>query len=99
MTITWNVNKTGYGHNDNIIQLGIATSGVPQHSNLTIHGYPQYNNTVVKCIAAGSVNSSDYIKSSQATLRIQGNTLYEYRLYTEVKIPMRFINRATKSRG
>ena len=75
VTITWNINETGYGHNDNIIQLGIVTSGVPQQSNLTIHGYPYYNNTKVKCIAAGSVNSSDYIKSSKSTLRIQGNTL------------------------
>ena len=54
MGVTWNINGTNYGH-DNIIQLGIVTRGVPQHSNLTIHGYPQYNNTVVKCVAAGSV--------------------------------------------
>ena len=75
MSVTWNINGTGFGHNDNIIQLGIATNGVPQHTNLRIHGYPQYNNTVVKCVAAGFVNNSDYIKSSKSTLRIQGNTL------------------------
>ena len=73
MTVNWNVNGTGYGHNDNNIHPGIVTSGVLQQSNLTIYGYPQYNNTVVKCIAAGSVNNSDYIKSSKSTLRIQGN--------------------------
>ena len=73
VTVNWNINGTSYGHNDNIVQLGIVTTGGPQQSNLTIHGYPQYNNTVVKCIAAGSVNNIDYIKSSKSTLRIQGN--------------------------
>ena len=75
MTVNWNINGTSYGHNDKIVQLGIITTGGPQNSNLTITGYPQYNKTVVKCIAAGSVNNSDYIKSSKSTLRIQGNTL------------------------
>ena len=75
VSITWLVNGTT-SNDDNILQLGIVTIGAgPQQSNLTITGYPQYNNTVVKCIAAGSVNNSDYIKSSKSTLRIQGNTL------------------------
>ena len=76
MGITWNVNKTSYGHNE-IIQLGIATSGVHQQSNLTIVGYPQYNNTEVRCNAFGFgvINGSNYINTSTATLRIQGNTL------------------------
>ena len=75
VTITWNINETGYGYNDNIIQLGIVTSGVPQQSNLTIHGYPQYNNTVVKCLASGFVDGIFYSNFDNATLRIQGNTL------------------------
>ena len=75
MGITWNINGTSYGHNDNIIQLGIVTNGTPKHSNLTIHGYPQYNNTVVRCIASGFVDGNSYFNFSQSTLRIQGNTL------------------------
>ena len=57
--ITWLVNGTDYGYNE-IIQPGIVTSGIPQHSNLTIHGYPQYNNTIVRCFAAGFVDGSPY---------------------------------------
>ena len=72
VTVTWLVNGTSYGHNDNIIQLGIVTSGVPQHSNLTIFGYPQYNNTVVRCLAFGFVNGNSYFNSNESTLRIQG---------------------------
>ena len=71
MSITWNVNETSYGHNE-IIQLGIVTSGEAQHSNLTITGYHQYNNTVVRCNAFGSVIG--YFNFSQSILRIQGNT-------------------------
>ena len=51
MTITWYVNGTGSANND-IIQLGIVTNGDgSQQSNLTIPGYSQYNNTVVRCNA------------------------------------------------
>ena len=72
MTVTWFINGTAFGHNE-IIKLGIVTSGGPQHSNLTITGYPQYNNTVVRCDAFGSVIG--YFNFSQSTLKIQGNTL------------------------
>ena len=72
VAVNWNINGTGYGHNDNIIQLGIATTGVSQDSNLTIHGYPQYNNTVIKCVASGFVNGSNYFNFSESTLTIQG---------------------------
>ena len=75
MGITWNINGTGYGHNE-IINLGVFTTGGPQQSNLTISGYPQYNNTIVRCIAAGFVNSNDYFNFSESILRIQGNTLF-----------------------
>ena len=81
MTIYWNINGTGYGHNE-IIQLGIVTNGVSQHSNLTIHGYPQYNNTVVRCLASGFVNGYFYFNFSESTLRIQGNTLSDICHYT-----------------
>ena len=74
MTVTWNINGTSYTRNE-IIQLGMVTNGVPQHSNLTIHGYPQYNNTVVRCIVSGFVDGNNYFKFSQSTLRIQGKTL------------------------
>ena len=76
MGVTWNINGRGYGHNE-IIQLGIVTSGEAQHSNLTITGYPQYNNTVVRCNAFGFgiINGNNYINTSKSTLRIQGNTL------------------------
>ena len=69
--ITWLINGTCYGHNE-IIQIGIVTSGIPQHSNLRIHGYPQYNNTVVRCNAFGFVNGNSYVNFSESTLRIQG---------------------------
>ena len=76
MSITWFVNGTGSANND-IIQLGIMTNGEgSQQSNLTIPGYLQYNNTVVKCNAFGFVNGSmSYYNFSESTLRIQGNTL------------------------
>ena len=75
MTVTWLVNGTGSGHND-IIELDIVTSGAgSSNSSLTIPGYPQYNNTVVRCIAFGSVDGNNYFNFSESTLRIQGNTL------------------------
>ena len=72
MNIAWLVNGTSSTHDD-IIKLGIVTNGVPQHSNLTIHGYPQYNNTLVRCDAFESVIG--YFNFSQSTLKIQGNKL------------------------
>ena len=75
VSITWYVNGTGSANNE-IIQLGIVTNGDgSQHSNLTIPGYPQYNNTVVRCNAFGFVNGNGYVNFSESTLRIQGNTL------------------------
>ena len=75
MTVNWLINGIT-SDNDNITQLGIVTNGAgPQKSNLTIPGYPQYNNTVVKCFAAGFVDGSLYNNFDNATLRIQGNTL------------------------
>ena len=62
--------------NDNITKLGIVTIGAgPQQSNLFIPGYPQYNNTVVRCLASGFVDDSLYNIFDNSTLRIQGNTL------------------------
>ena len=74
MGITWLVNGTVSTKNDTI-QLGIITNVAG--SSLTIPGYPQYNNTVVRCNAFGFgiINGSNYINTSTATLRIQGNTL------------------------
>ena len=74
MSITWYVNGAPYSHNE-IIKPGIVTSGGSQQSHLTIFGYPQYNNTVVTCLAAGFVDGSFYINFDSSTLRIQGNTL------------------------
>ena len=76
MSITWYVNGTGSSNND-IIQLGIVTNGDgSQQSNLTIPGYPQYNNTVMRCNAAGFMNGNmSYYNFRECTLRIQGNTL------------------------
>ena len=71
----WLVNGTISNHNDNITKLGIVTiEAGPQQSNLTIPGYPQYNNTVVKCLASGFVDGSLYNNFDNSTLRIQGNT-------------------------
>ena len=73
--ITWQVNGTGSTNNDTI-QLGIVTIGAGSpKSILTIPGYPQYNNTVVRCLASGFVDGNCYTNFDNATLRIQGNTL------------------------
>ena len=75
VSITWNVNGTVSTNND-IIQLGIVTNGAgSQQSNLTIPGYPQYNNTVVRCLTSGLVNDISYFNFNESTLKIQGNTL------------------------
>ena len=77
MSITWDVNGTISKHNDTI-KLGIVTNGAgSSKSSLTIPGYPQYNNTVVRCIAFGFdvVNGNKYFNFSESTLRIQGNKL------------------------
>ena len=55
---------------------------VEYHNNLTISGYPQYNNTVVRCNAAGLVDGNSYFNLSESTLRIQGNTLSDTCHYT-----------------
>ena len=75
VSITWLVNGTGSGHND-IMKLGIVTdrAGSP-NSRLTIPGYPQYNNTIVRCNAFGFVNGNTYFNFNESTLRIQGNIL------------------------
>ena len=81
VTVTWNINGTG-STNNNIIQLGIVTTGAGSpNSSLIIPGYPQYNNTVVTCNAFGSVDGSSYFNFSESTLRIQGNTLFDIRHY------------------
>ena len=73
--ITWNVNETSSRHED-VIKLGIVTNGAGSpNSSLTIPGYPQYNNTVVTCIASRHVDDNLYTNFNVSTLRIQGNTL------------------------
>ena len=74
--ITWNVNGTASTNSD-IIQLGIVTNGAGSpNSSLIIPGNPQYNNTVLRCVASGLVDGSFYSNHGQlVTLRIQGNTL------------------------
>ena len=73
--ISWLVNGTVSGNNDTL-RLGIVTIGAgSSNSSLTIPGYPQYNNTVVRCFASGFVNGSRYTNYKNATLRIQGKTL------------------------
>ena len=77
MGITWLVNGMVSTNNDTI-HLGIVTYGAgSSSSSLTIPGYPQYNNTIVRCNAFGFgiINGSNYINTNTATLRIQGNTL------------------------
>ena len=70
--------------NINITQLGINTSGAgTPTSSLIIPGYPQYNNTVVRCIAYGSAEGSN-----SATLRIQGTCKDGLMLMMMMKNPM-----------
>ena len=74
VNIAWLVNGTGSGHND-IEQLGIVTNKAgSSNSSLTIPGYPQYNNTEVRCTASGFVDANNYFNFNESTLRIQGNT-------------------------
>ena len=73
VSIIWFVNETRSTNNDSI-QLGIVTNGAgSSSSSLTIPGYPQYNNTVVKCLASGFVDGNLYNDFDNSTLRIQGN--------------------------
>ena len=72
VTISWFVNGIASENND-IIQLGIVTNGAgSSNSSLTIPGNPQYNNSVVRCVASGFVNDDNYFNSNDSTLRIQG---------------------------
>ena len=72
VSIQWNVNDTISTHTS-IINLGIVTYGAATEiSSLTIPGNPELNNTIVKCIASGLVDSMNYINSSEAILFIQG---------------------------
>ena len=72
VSVTWNVNGT-LSISNHIIQLGIVTNGAGSpNSSLTIPGYPQYNNTVVRCLAAGFVDGNSYFNFNESTLRIQG---------------------------
>ena len=77
MTVTWTVNNS-LSTNIAIIQLGIVTVGAATaSSNLIIPGYPQYNNTVVKCVAAGYVNNKIYFNTIQSILIIQGMYVHQ----------------------
>ena len=77
VNIAWLINKTSFTHDD-IIKLGIVIIGVGSfNSSLTIPGYPQYNNTLVTCNAAGFVNGNEYQNFSKSILKIQGNTLFD----------------------
>ena len=74
--IIWYINGNIYNYNSSV-QPDIVVNGgaLSSNSSLTIPGYPQYNNTVVKCIAPGFVDGNNYFNFSESTLRIQGNTL------------------------
>lgn len=66
VSIIWNINGSTNRPSD------ITVNGTGSSSNLTIPGEIQYNNTVVRCIAAGIVDGSSYTEFGQTTLRIQG---------------------------
>ena len=71
--ITWFIdNGTRADNNSDIVVNGSGSS----NSSLTIPGYPQYNNTVVRCNAFAFVNGSEYFNFSESTLRLQG--LFNY---------------------
>ena len=53
----------------NVTVTGLATPS----SNLTILGLPQYNNTIVRCVASGYLdNNVPYNNFNESILRIQG---------------------------
>ena len=80
VSVNWFVNETASDYFE-IVELGIVTSGESQQSTLIIPGYPQYNNTIVKCLASGFVDGSPYNNFNNVTLRIQGNTLCDISHY------------------
>ena len=66
--ISWFINASSTIPSDVTVN-GLATSS----SNLTIPGLPQYNNTVVRCLASGLLNNNvPYTNFSDSTLRLQG---------------------------
>ena len=60
--------ETSTTHFPDMVENGTGTP----NSSLTIPGYPQYNNTIVICLATGDVDGTIYQISPNATLRIQG---------------------------
>ena len=70
--IQWIVN--GLSSTDSsITDLGIMTYGFgTQNSSLNIPRNPELNNTIVRCIASGLVDTMGYFNTSSATLFIQG---------------------------
>ena len=75
--VTWKVNGIGSA-NEYVIKLGVVINGAGStNSSLTIPANPQYNNTVVRCNAFGTVNNNSYFKFGESTLKIQGDTLFD----------------------
>ena len=67
ISIIWNING-----NANIPENITVTGSGSSSSSLIVPGLLQYNNSVVKCVAAGLVGGSTYNRFNQSTLRIQG---------------------------
>lgn len=68
VVITWFINGNS-SIPSNFTVTGLAT----QSSTLTIPGLPEYNNTIVRCVAFGYLdNNVPYNNFSETTLKIQG---------------------------
>lgn len=67
VNVIWSINGT-----TNIPSDIVVTGPGSSSSDLVIPGLPQYNNTLVRCVAAGEVDGNIYSEHSQSTLRVQG---------------------------
>ena len=72
VSVQWIVNNTA-STDSSITEKGIVTHGAAEmDSNLSIPGVPEFNNTIIFCIASGTVDDESFFDTRNATLLIQG---------------------------
>ena len=72
VSVQWIVNNTA-STDSSITEKGIITHGAAEmDSSISIPGVPEFNNTIIFCIASGTVNEESFFDTRNATLLIQG---------------------------
>ena len=72
VSVQWVVNNTA-STDFSITEKGIVTHGAAEmDSNISIPGVPEFNNTIIFCIASGTVNEGSFFDTRNGTLLIQG---------------------------